>query len=120
VLITCWTGEVTNALGATVTDYKLRVKGTNRDLCAASNIASAAIGFIFQMCSDAGDSLINTASATETADTNGKGMAYRIVGKSGSSLTLQSSRTAGDNGDAIVHSLWYIPLEAGAEVVAAP
>jgi len=120
VLITCWTGEVTNKLGTAVTDYKLRVKTTNIDLCAGSNIANAAIGFIFQMCSDAGDSLINTASATETADTNGKGMAYRIVGKSGSSLTLQSSRTAGDNGDAIVHSLWYIPLEAGAEVVAAP
>jgi len=120
VLITCWTGEVTNALGAAVTDYKLRVKTSKRDLCAESNIANAAIGFIFQMCSDAGDSLINTASATETADTNGKGMAYRIVGKSGSSLTLQSSRTAGNAGDAIVHSLWYIPLEAGAEVVAAP
>lgn len=120
VLITCWTGEVTNALGAAVTNYKLRVKTSNRDLCATSNIASAAVGFMFQMNGDAGDSLINTATATETADTDGKGMAYRIVGKSGSSLTLQSSRTAGDNGDAIVHSLWYIPLEAGAEVVAAP
>lgn len=120
VLITCWTGEVTNALGTAVTNYKLRVKGTNRDLCATSNIASAAIGFMFQMNGDAGDSLINTATATETADTDGKGMAYRIVGKSGSSLTLQSSRTAGDAGDEIVHSLWYIPLEAGAEVVAAP
>ena len=120
VLITCWTGEVTNALGAAVTDYKLRVKTSNRDLCATSNIASAAIGFMFQMNGDAGDDLLNTATATETCDTNGKGMANRFVGKSGSSLTLQSSRTAGDSGDAIVHSLWYIPLEAGAEVVAAP
>lgn len=119
VLITLWTGEVTNALDAAVSDYKLRVKTSNIDLCAASNIASAAIGFMFQMNSDAGDTLINTASATETADTNGKGLANRVVGKAGGTLTLEALRTAGAAGDAIIHTLWYLPLEASAAVAAA-
>lgn len=119
VLITLWGLEVTNALNASPTDYKLRVKTSNIDLCAASNIASAAIGAMFQMNSDAGDTLINTASATETADTNGKGIANRIVGKASGSLTLQSNRTAGASGDEIVHTLWYLPLEASAAVTAA-
>jgi hypothetical protein len=120
VLISVWTGEVTNAIGAATTDYKLRVKGDNVDLCATSDIHAAGVGFIFQMCSDAGDSLINTASAAKTADTNGKGIAHRIVGLAGGTgLVLQSNRTAGDAGDAIIHSIWYLPLEAGASVAAA-
>jgi hypothetical protein len=119
VLITVWTGEVTNALAAGVNDYKLRVKTDNVDLCAAGNIGSAAVGFLFQLSGDAGDSVINTASATNTADNNGKGLAGRIVGKAGGSCTLQSNRTAGDAGDAIVHTIFYLPLEASAAVAAA-
>jgi hypothetical protein len=119
VLITLWKIEVTNALHTTVTDYKLRVKTSNRDLCAASDINSAAIGAIFMLNGDAGDTLINTALATETADTNGKGLASRMVGKAGGSLTLQSNRTAGASGDEVIHTVFYIPLEAGASVVAA-
>lgn len=119
VLITLWKVEVTNAIDAAVTDYKLRVKTSNIDLCAASSIASAAIGAIFQLNGDAGDTLINTASATETADTNGKGLANRVVGKAGGTLTLQSLRTAGASGDEVIHTVFYIPLESGAYIAAA-
>jgi hypothetical protein len=119
VLVTLWSGEVTNALDAAVTDYKLRVKTSNIDLCAASNIASAAIGFMFNMNGDAGDTLINTASATEAADVNGKGLASRVIGKASGSITLESNRTAGAASDAIVHTLFYLPLEASAAVAAA-
>lgn len=119
VLITLWKIEVTNALDAAVNDYKLRVKTSNRDLCAASDISSAAVGAIFMLNGDAGDTLINTATATETADTNGKGLANRVVGKSGGTLTLQSNRTAGASGDEVVHTLFWQPLESGAYVEAA-
>lgn len=119
VLVTLWTGEVTNALAAGVSDYKLRVKTSNIDLCAASNIGSAAVGFIWQMNNDAGDTLINTASATETADLNGKSACGRIVGKTGGTCVLQSNRTAGDSGDEMKHILFYLPLEASASVAAA-
>jgi hypothetical protein len=119
VLISLWTLEVTNAIHTTVTDYKLRVKTSNRDLCAASDINSAAIGALFQLNGDASSTLINTATATEACDTAGKGLANRIVGKSGGTLTLQSNRTAGASGDEIKHILWFIPLEPGAYVAAA-
>jgi len=119
VLITMWTMEVTNAFdGANPTDYKIRTKTTNVDLCIAGDLHGAGIGCIFQMCGDAGDSLINTASAKFTADTNGKGLANRIVGLAGGSCILQSLRTAGNASDAMIHSLWWLPLESGASVVA--
>lgn len=123
VLLTVWTGEVTNALGAAVTDYKLRIKTDNVDLCAATNVASAAVGYMFSLCGDAGLTLLTgssyAVSAVKTADMNGLGPANRIIGLAGGSCTLQSLRTAGDASDAIVHSIFYLPLEASAAVVAA-
>jgi hypothetical protein len=123
VLIRIWTGEVTNALGTQPVDYKLRIKTDNVDLCAATDIASAALGYMFQLSSDAGLTLLTGSSyavtAVKTADTNGLGMADRIVGLAGGTCTLQSLRTAGDVSDAIIHSIYYLPLEASATIVAA-
>jgi hypothetical protein len=123
VLLTIWTGEVTNALGSQPTDYKLRVKTDNVDLCAASNLASAAIGYMFSLSGDAGLTLLTgssyAVSAVKTADMNGLGFANRIVGLAGGTCTLQSLRTAGDASDSITHNIWYLPLEASAAVVAA-
>lgn len=123
VLITVWTGEVTNALHTTVTDYKLRVKTVNTDLCAATNISSAAVGYMWSLSGDAGLTLLTgssyAVSVTNATDNNAIGMADRIIGKAGGSCTLQSLRTAGASGDEMIHSLWYTPLEANATVVAA-
>ena len=123
VLIRIWTGEVTNALGAQPVDYKLRIKTDNVDLCAATDVSSAAVGYMFQLSADAGLTLLTgssyAVSAVKTADTNGLGIADRIVGLAGGSCTLQSLRTAGDASDAIIHSIYYLPLEASAAVVAA-
>lgn len=123
VLITLWTGEVTNALDTTVTDYKLRVKTDNVDLCAATDISSAAVGYMWSLSGDAGLTLLTgssyAVSAVKTADNNGLGPAMRFVGLAGGSCTLQSLRTAGASGDAMIHTLWYLPLEASAAIVAA-
>lgn len=123
VLITLWTGEVTDALHTTVTDYKLRVKTDNVDLCAATNLASAAAGYMFSLSNDAGNTLLQgstyAVSAVKTADNNAIPMGGRIVGLAGGSCTLQSLRTAGASGDTIVHTLFYLPLEPGASVAAA-
>jgi len=123
VLISVWTGEVTNALHTTVTDYKLRVKTDNVDLCAATNISSAAVGYMWSLCGDAGLTLLTGAtyavSAVKATDNNAIGMADRIIGLAGGTCVLQSLRTAGAAGDSMTHSLWYMPLEAGASVVAA-
>jgi hypothetical protein len=123
VLIRIWTGEVTNALHTTVTDYKLRVKTDNSDLCAATNINSAVVGYVWQLSSDAGLTLLTgssyAVSVAKTGDTNGLGFADRIVGLAGGSCVLQSLRTAGASGDEMVHRIWYMPLETGAQIVAA-
>lgn len=123
VLITLWLGEVTNALDAAVTDYKLRVKTVNTDLCAATNISSAAVGYMWSLSGDAGLTLLTgssyAVSVTHSADNNAIGHAMRVVGLAGGSCVLQSLRTAGASGDSMTHSIWYCPLEAGASVVAA-
>jgi hypothetical protein len=123
VLIRMWSGEVTNAFDIAVSDYKLRVKTDNVDLCAATSLASAAVGYTWQLSSDAGLTLLTgssyAVSAVKTADTNGLGMADRIVGLASGTCTLQSLRTAGASGDSMTHNLWYMPLEDGASVVAA-
>lgn len=123
VLIKLWTGEVTNALGAAVTDYKLRIKTDNVDLCAATDISSAAIGYMWSLSGDAGLTLLTgssyAVSAVKTADNNAIGLADRIVGLGSGTCTLQSLRTAGDASDSMTHVLFYLPLEASASVVAA-
>ena len=123
VLITVWTGEVTNALGAAVTDYKLSLTTLNADLCAATNLATAADGYMFQLSGDAGTTILTgssyAVSVTGSADTNGLGIANRIVGNAGGTETIKAVRTAGDASDAIVHTIFYLPLETSAAVVAA-
>ncbi len=123
VLITMWECEVTNALDAAVTDYKISMTTLNADLVAAGNIASSIVGHMFMLNSDAGDTSLSSStyavSVSGSADTNGKGLAMRVVGKAGGTDTLKAVRTAGAAGDAIVHTLFYLPLEASASVVAA-
>lgn len=125
VLITLWTAEVTNALGATAkfSDYKISMTTLNADLCAAGDISSSIVGHIFNLNGDAGDTSLSSStyavSVSGSADHNGKGLAYRVVGKAGGSDVLKSVRTAGDSGDAIIHIVFYYPLEAGASIAAA-
>lgn len=123
VYISMWLGEVTNALHTTVTDYKLRIKTDNVDLCAATNISSAVVGYMWSLSGDAGLTLLtgssNAVSVPKAADNNAIGLADRIIGLAGGSCTLQSLRTAGASGDEMIHTLWYQPLEANASVVAA-
>jgi hypothetical protein len=123
VLLTIWTGEVTNALNTTVTDYKLRIKTDNVDLCAATNISSAAVGYMWSLSGDAGLTLLTgssyAVSAVKTADMNGFGFANRIIGLAGGTCTLQSLRTAGAAADSMTHNIWYLPLEASAAIAAA-
>lgn len=118
VLITAWNLEVTNALGAAVTDYQITLTTLNGVLLAAGNIASAAIGFQRTMNFDAGDTSLSTStgavSVTGVGDTNGK-FGQTVIGRAGLVAdVIKSVRTAGDSGDAILHTVYYIPLEVGA------
>lgn len=119
ILVTLWSGEVTVAITTNVADYKLRVKTDNVDLCAAAVLTSAAAGFMWQLNNDAGDTILQmgsyAVSAVKTADGNGKPMGGRIVGLASGSLILQSLRTASGAGT-MVHTMFYLPLEASATV----
>lgn len=119
VLITLWTMEVTNAIDAAVNDYKLRVKTDNIDLCAAADLGGAVVGTLYSLTGDATDTLETAGDGIKHVDHSDSGPANRVIGLAGGSCVLQSLRTAGASGDAIVHTLFYLPLEAGASVVAA-
>jgi membrane protease subunit (stomatin/prohibitin family) len=119
VLLTLLTGEVTNALDAAVTDYKLRIKTDNIDLCAASDISSDAVGTLYSLTGDATDTLVTAAEGIKHVDHSDSGIANRVIGLAGGSCVIQSNRTAGASGDEIVWTAFYIPLEAGASVASA-
>jgi hypothetical protein len=122
VLITLWTCEVTNALDAAVTDYQITLTTLAGVLLAAGNIASSIVGHIFTLNHDAGDTALSTStsavSVAGVGDTQGK-MGWLVVGKAGGTDVIKSVRTAGASGDAIVHIVYYWPLETGASLVAA-
>jgi len=124
VLITLWTGEVTNALGATAkfSDYQIRLTTLAGVLLAAGDISSSIVGHMFTLNSDAGDTALSTSTSAVSVggvgDTQGKS-GHLVVGIAGGSDVIKSVRTAGDVGDAIVHTVFYYPLEAGASLVAA-
>ena len=124
VNIKLWTGEVTNALGATAkfSDYKIELTTLAGVLIAAGDISSSIIGHMFTLNSDAGDTSLSTStsavSVAGVGDTQGK-TGHLVVGIAGGSDVIKAPRTAGDAGDAIIHSVFYMPLEAGASLVAA-
>lgn len=122
VLVTGLFGEVTNALGAgVVADYVLSIKTTSEPLCAATTITSDAVGTMYSLSGDVGDTLnAGSTPTTRVADINGKGPVHLAVGLAGGTDTISSVHTdTGDAGDAITWTLFYLPLEAGASVAAA-
>lgn len=129
VMVTLVTGEVTNAIGSGVNDYKLRIKTDNVDLCLATDISSDAIGTMYVVSGQALAPLNGAATpavkvARLTAEHDSTvdrtpALAPMIVGLSGGSCTIQSLHTAGDSTDAIDWILYYWPLEANAVVAAA-
>lgn len=121
VLITMWTGEVTNAFdGAQPSDYKLRVKTDNVDLCAATDLHGAVVGYMWSLSIRASLTILTgstyAVSTVKATDNIGIPMCNRIIGLAGGSCVLQSLRTAGNVGDSMTHNIWYQPLESGAGV----
>lgn len=120
VLIRLWNGDVTNALGAAVTDYQITLTTLAGVLVAAGNLASAIIGHQFTLNCDSGDTSLSTSSSAVSVggvgDTNGK-FGHLVVGRTGLITdVIKAVRTAGDASDAIVHTVFWMPLEVGAHL----
>lgn len=120
VKINCWEAEVTNAFGAGMNDYQITLTTLAGVLVAAGDISSAIVGHMFVLNSDAGDTALSTStsavSVAGVADSQGK-TGPLIVGKAGGSDIIKAVRTAGAASDAMVHTVFWEPLEVGAYLV---
>jgi hypothetical protein len=122
ILITGMFGEVTNALGAgVVADYVLSIKTSAEALCAATTITSDVIGTMYSLAGDVSATLNGGGTiTTRVAELNAIGPVHMAVGLAGGTCVISSVHTdTGDVGDAITWTLFYLPLEAAAAVVAA-
>jgi hypothetical protein len=87
VAITLWTCEVTNALNASPTDYKIELTTLAGVLIAAGNIASSIVGHMFTLNGDAGDTSLST-STSAVSDPHG----WRVRGRDHPHGLLLASR----------------------------
>lgn len=115
-----WHLEVTNALGTQPVDYQITLTTLAGVAIAAGNIASAIIGFMRNINQDSTDTALSTSSGAVSvggvADTQGKA-GHLVIGRAGLVADiLKAVRTAGDASDAIVHSVYWRPLEVGANI----
>lgn len=129
VLITLLTGEVTAGVATGPSDYVLSVKTTSEAICGSTSIVSDPAGTMYLVTGQP-EALLNgggtptTRVAGPTALNDGGTTDYVpahspfVLGLAGGSLIIQSTHTTTVGGE-ITWSLFYIPLEAGATVVAA-
>lgn len=119
VAVTLLTGEVTTVI-ATTTTYAMRVKTTTEAIFPATTITIDADNTMYMFGGDPTVALNNGGTpTTRVAFLDGAGpISPLIVGLSGGSLTIESDLDAAGTG-VIAWSLFWLPLEAGASVVAA-
>ena len=119
VLITLLTGEVTTVV-ATTTTYAMRIKTTNEAIFAATTITTDADNTMYLFGGDPTVVLNNAGTpVTRVAFLDGAGpVSPLVVGLAGGSAIIESDLDAAGTG-VIAWTLFYIPLEAGASVVAA-
>ena len=118
VLITLVVGEVTTVLSGAEA-FQLRIKTDNVALCAATTIDTDADGTHYMLSGDFGDAMNGGSTpGLRAADVNSVGSRGSfVVGDAGGSATIESNTTG--NGGTITFTLFYLPLEASASVVAA-
>ena len=117
VAIMLWTGEVTTIV-ATTTTYALRVKTSNEAITAATTITTDAAGTLYYVSGDSGDVMNGADAPTTKVGSTGKNTTPMVLGLTGGSLTVESDLDGAGTG-VIRWDVYYIPLEAGASIVAA-
>lgn len=119
VAITLLVGEV-KTIVATTTTYLMRVKTSNEAIFPATTITTDVAGTMYLFGGDNTVVLNNTGTPiTRVGFLDGAGpLAPLIVGLEGGSLTIEGVLDGAGTG-IIKWWLFYVPLEAGAAVVAA-
>lgn len=118
-LVTLLAGEVTTAV-ATTTTYAMRVKTTNEAIFAATTITTDADNTMYLFGGDPTVALNNGGTpVTRVGFLDGAGpVSPLVVGLAGGTLTIESDLDGAGTG-VIAWDLFYLPLEAGASIVAA-
>lgn len=119
VAITLLTGEVTTIVAVTTT-YAMRVKTTSEAIFPATTITTDAAGTMYLFSGDNTVVLNNAGTPiVKVGFLDGAGpVSPLIVGLSGGSITIESDLDGAGTG-IIKWWLFWLPLEAGASVVAA-
>lgn len=112
VALTQILGEVTTIIGANASNHSLQMNpttGTTSPLCAVLASASKEAGTLFSITGLVSDAMVGD-------DAGGAAMQTRPVALPVGDLELL---TSGNNTGSIKWSLWYVPIDEGAYVVAA-
>ena len=117
-LVTLVHGEVTTAVaGGTTPDVKLNMKSASYDMCAFTVVTADGAGTLYMLSGDQDD--VSNQGDVSTVDIVQLGDADAwmpmIVDGDVIEMTTQGTATAG----VLIWELFYIPLEAGASIVAA-
>lgn len=120
VLITLLMGECTGVGDGTVETILLNEKASTLDLCAATTVTSDAVGTLYWLGGDAGG-IMNGGDAPAIKVGQMAGVAPSpYIFDGGTGLIIELTATAGSDATlAAKWTLFYIPLEDGARVVAA-
>jgi hypothetical protein len=119
VMITLIMGEVTGIGDGGATTIKLNEKASSIDLCAATTVTSDAVGEIYFLSGDAG-AVFNGADVPTLKVGQLAGTPHApIIFDGQAGLIIELTQTGADATHAVKWSLWYVPLEDGATVVAA-
>jgi len=122
VLITMIMGEVTTVMDGGASTVLLNEKASSIPLCAATTVTSDAAGEIYMLGGDVG-SVVNGADAPtlKVGQLAGAPLTPFVFGLGAgvlADLIIETTETGDDTG-VVLWSLFYIPLEPGAKVVAA-
>lgn len=117
VQITSLVGVVTNAIGAGVVDYVMRIKTINAPINTGVDLSIGVVNSLFALSGDGNFYTETSGNLTKFVRLENKLTAY--VGSPGGSCTIEGTHSAGDANDAITWILHYRPLEAGASIAAA-
>lgn len=119
IMVTALYGLVTTIIGGTTPAVKYvatPTTGTANDMCTALTITADEVGMMWQLPSAVGSALIGAAAAGKSGSVSGNTGA--LCGQIVAPGTIGFNDSAADATGAVIHTLYYVPLDPTATVVA--
>lgn len=112
-------GQVSTVIAGTTPAAKYiatPTTGTANDMCTALTITSDEVGMMWQLPSAVGSALIGAASTGKSGSVSGNSGGY--CGQIVAPGTIGFNVSAADATGAVIHTLLWVPLDAGSTVAA--